>query len=142
MGFSLSAATAIIGLSILISIELIVSTSIPTVTNIHDSYEEMRDRSIDRLQTDINITDINTSPNGSNYDLTFVVGNKGATSLKLEYFTVLINGNLSSYTSSKTYLYPENTAEFSVLNIDGGVNERLKVITNNGISEYTNFVVP
>ncbi len=142
MGFSLSAATAIIGVSILISIELIVSTSIPTVTNIHDSYEEMRDRSIDRLKTDINISGIVTTPNGSNYDLNFAVGNKGAVSLKIDYFQVLINGNLSSFTSSKTYLYPEKTAEFSVLNIEGGGNERLKVITNNGISEYTTFVVP
>ncbi len=141
MGFSLSAATAIIGVSILISIEIIVSTTIPTITDLNDSYDKMKDRAIEQVQTEINITDITTTPNASNYDLSFRVGNKGSISLKVDYFTVLIDGNQSSFTSTTTYLHPEKSAEFNIYNINGQGTIRLKVVTNNGISKYAEFTV-
>ena len=56
MGFSLVAAAAIIGVSIVMAIEIIVGTTIPTITDVHDSFDDMRDRAIDQVQTDINIT--------------------------------------------------------------------------------------
>ena len=56
MGFSLTAAAAIIGVALLISLELIVGTTIPTITDVHKAYDDMKDRSIDQIQTDISIT--------------------------------------------------------------------------------------
>ena len=41
MGFSLVAAAAIICVSIVMAIEIIVGTTIPTMTNVHDSLDEM-----------------------------------------------------------------------------------------------------
>ena len=140
MGFSLSAATAIIGVSILISIEIIVSTTIPTITDIHDSYDEMRDRSIDRFQTDINITSISTITNGSNYDLNITIKNTGSTSLETKDFNVLINGSAKEFAALSTYLYPQNIVNLTVYNIKGSGNNRLKIVTNNGISDYYNYV--
>jgi len=40
------AATVIIGVAVVMSLEIIDSTRIPTITDIHSSYDEMRERSI------------------------------------------------------------------------------------------------
>lgn len=141
MGFSLTASAAIIGVALVISIELIVSTSIPTVTDVHDSYDEMTDRSIEKLQTEINITNIVTSPNASLHDLSFEVKNKGSSTLDTNYFTVLINGTSKEFTSTTRYIYPESSTDFSVSAIGNSTN-RIKVVTSNGISDYYEYTVP
>jgi len=141
MGFSLVAATAIIGVSILIAIEMMIGATIPTLTNVYDAYDEMRDRSIDQLQTDINITSVTTTANGANFDLNFTVKNTGSITLKTNYFNVLVNGTSHSFTSEKTYLYPEGQIWFNVTNLAGGAaSHRLKVVTDNGISDYKGFI--
>jgi archaellum component FlaF (FlaF/FlaG flagellin family) len=61
MGFSLVAAAAIIGVSILVCAEVIVGNLTPTAKDINDSYDDMKDRAIDKIQTDINITSATTS---------------------------------------------------------------------------------
>jgi archaellum component FlaF (FlaF/FlaG flagellin family) len=53
MGFSLVAAAAIVGVSLVMGLEIIVGTTIPTITNINESYNEMRNRAIDQIQTNI-----------------------------------------------------------------------------------------
>jgi len=141
MGFSLSATAAIIGVSIVLAIEIIVSTTIPTVTDIYDSYNEMRDRSIDRLQSDINITGISTTDNASNYDLEIEVGNTGSITLETIDFNILINGTTQEFTCASNYIYPENTANFSIYNLPGTGEQKLKVVTNNGISDYYTYIV-
>ena len=48
MGFSLSAATAIIGVGVFLSVQYMVSDVIPSMTDTHDSLESMRDRAVDQ----------------------------------------------------------------------------------------------
>lgn len=136
MGFSLSASFAVIGVSILISIEILTGSLIPTITDIDDSYNEMIDRGINKIQTDINITEVNTSTNGSNYDYNITVENSGSVSLEAEDFNILIDGFLQWFSCSEVYLYPENSAYFLVKNVTGSGLKRLKIITDNGISDY------
>ena len=100
MGFSLVVAASIIGVSVLMAIEIIVGTTIPTLTNVQDSFYDMRNRAIDKIQTDINITDIAIEINGSNYDINITVENLGSTSLETEYFNILINGIEKQFTCS------------------------------------------
>ncbi len=142
MGFSLIAAAAIIGLSIVMAIEIIVSTTIPTVNDVHNAFDNMRDRSIEQVQTDINITGITSEVNGSNYDINITVENTGSVTLKTIYFNILVNGTDKPFSCSKTYLYPEKEVYFNVSNLQGIGNRRLKVITNNGISNYYDFTLP
>jgi archaellum component FlaF (FlaF/FlaG flagellin family) len=137
----LSATAAIIGLSIVLAIELIVATTIPTVVNIHDSYDDMRERSIDRFQTDINITSITTSDNGSNYDLNATVKNIGSTTLKTIDFNILINGSIQDFKCINSFLYPDDKSYFNIYNIPGSGVSRLKVVTNNGIFDYYTYTV-
>jgi archaellum component FlaF (FlaF/FlaG flagellin family) len=141
MGFSIVAATAIIGVSILICIELMVGTTIPTLTDVHDAYDKMRDRSIEQVQTDITINDAATSANDSNYDLNITVENTGSISLEAVNFNILINGTDQTFSCSESFLHPEKEIYFYVDNLPGTGSRRLKVITNNGISDYHDYTI-
>ncbi len=141
MGFSLAAAAAIIGVSMLIVIGTTVENILPTMTDTNDSYDHMKDRAIDQIQTDINITSISTPSNGSNYDLNFTVENTGSVVLETSYFNILINGTVQQFTCTGSYLYPENEVYFNVTNLPGTGTRILKVITDNGISDYYEYMI-
>ena len=89
MGFSVSVSAAIIGVAVLMSFEFIVADVIPTITDTHDSYGEMRDKSIEQIQTSINITNAITPSNGSNYDLNITVKNTGSITLETSYLSLI-----------------------------------------------------
>ena len=142
MGFSLVGAAAIIGVSVLMAIEIIISTSVPTITNVDDAFDEMRDRVISQVQTDINITNVISVVNGSNYDINITVENIGSITLETSNFNIIINGTINSFSCSKSYIHPENIVYFNVLNFSGSGVLKLKVVTNNGISDYYEFSLP
>jgi archaellum component FlaF (FlaF/FlaG flagellin family) len=141
VGFSLVAAFSVIGVTALISIEIFTGAILPTLTDFDDSYDEMIERKIDRIQTMINITNVSNSVNGSNYDHNITVKNKGSVTLKTIDFTILINGTKQQFISSKLYLYPEQNSYFNIYNISGSGTKILKVITNNGISDYYQYTI-
>jgi len=141
MGFSLVAAAAIIGVSILVVIGTFTGSLLPAVTDISDSYEDMRDRIIDKIQTDIDITTVSTPANGSNYDLNITLENTGSITLKTSDFSILINGTLHPFTCSNSYIYPENNVYFNVTNLSGTGQRRLKVVAMNGVSDYYDYTI-
>jgi len=141
MGFSLAAAAAIIGVSTLIVIGTTVENILPAMIDTNDSYNDMKDRGIDQVQTDINITSVITPSNGSNYDLNFTVDNTGSVYLETTNFDILINGTAQQFTCGESYLYPENEVYFNVTNLPGAGTRILKVITDNGISDYYEYTV-
>jgi len=142
MGFSLVAATAIIGVSLVMCLEIIVGTTMPTITDLHESFNDMRNRAIDQVQTDIDITSVTSEINGSNYDINITVKNIGSITLQTKYFDILINGTKNEFTCSKSYIYPEHEVYFNVFNIPGSGESRLKIVTNNGVSDYYIFILP
>ena len=101
----------------------------------------MKDRSIDQVQTDINITIVSTPSNGSGYDLNITMENTGSVSLETQYFTILINGTSQLFNCSKSYLYPEKQVYFNVTNLAGSGLRRLKVVSDNGISDYYDYTI-
>jgi flagellar protein FlaF len=139
MGFSLVAAAAIIGFSVIMAIEIVVSTTVPTIIDVHNALDDMKERAIDQIQTSVNITDVTSEVNGSNFDINITVKNIGSITLKTTYFNILVNGTDKSFSCSKIYIHPENEVYFNVSNIQDTGNLRLKVITNNGISDYYDF---
>jgi archaellum component FlaF (FlaF/FlaG flagellin family) len=142
MGFSLAAAAAIIGVSILIAIELTLGSILPAITDINESYNDMKDRTIEQIQTDINITLVTTTTNGSNYDHNLTIENTGSIDLETKYFNILINGTSYQFNCSKSYLYPEREVYFKVDNVAGDEDKRLKVVTENGIADYYEYIIP
>jgi len=139
MGFSLVAAAAVLGFTLFMAVEIITSDLLPTIEDINDSYSGMKQRFGDQLQTDINITAVSSSANGSNYDYNVSVRNTGSITLVTKDFTILINGSEYEFTCSYAYLFPEKTAYFQIVNVTGAGEKRTKVITNNGIADYYAF---
>ncbi len=139
MGFSISATAAIIGVSFLMILEISMGTLFPVITNIDESYDNMRERAINELQTDIEIHNISVQANSSLHDLSIQVKNTGSTTIKVSNVDLLINGTLSSFTCSNQYWFPENTYELSVYGLSGSGLKKVKIITYNGISDYDTY---
>ena len=140
MGLSLAAAAAIIGVSTLVAIGTLTGNILPTTTDIYDSYKEMKDRYVDQIQTDIIISGVTNSSSGTNYDVNITVENTGSTNLETCHFNILVNGESQEFTCSSSYLFPEDVAYFNVTDISSG-SKKLKVVTNNGISDYYEYVI-
>ena len=140
MGLSLAAAAAIIGVSTLVAIGTLTGTLLPVTTDIYDSYKEMRNRYVDQIQTDIIISGVTNSSNGTNYDINITVENTGSTNLETRHFNILINGEIQGFTCSSSYLFPEEEIYFNVTGINNG-NKKMKVVTDNGISDYYEYMI-
>jgi len=68
------------------------------------------------------------------------VENTGSTNLETRHFNILINGESQEFTCSSSYLFPEEEIYFNVTGISSG-SKKLKVVTNNGISDYYEYVI-
>jgi len=141
MGFSLTAATIIIGVALLFTFESFFGVFLPTVTDLKDSYDDMNNRMVDWVTTDIEIVNVSTPANGSNYDLNFSVNNTGDISLETGKFDILIDGINYDFTCSSLYLYTNDFVYFNVTNLEGTGVRRLKVVTDNGISDYYEYTI-
>lgn len=139
MGFSTVAAAAIIGVSFILVINIFSGGVLPTLSDYRESLKNMEERSVNRIQTGINITDI-TNTGGTFYDLNITVKNIGSITLKTDDFTILINGTNKAFTCNKSHIYSEKDAVFTV-NLTGTGLKRVKVITENGISDYGEHMV-
>lgn len=141
MGFSILGAFAIIGISIIICSEIFAGTLLPEVTDFDYSYKEMVKRCVEKIQTNINITNVVTSINGSNYDHNISLENTGSASLKINDFTVMINGTIYQFHCSDTYLYPEKETNLYIYDLPGGGEKKLTINTENGISDCHNYEI-
>ncbi len=142
MGFSVSTATAIIGVTIVMALEVSLGAMIPMYTNIQESYQDMKTRSIDELQTDITINDVNVTANASLHDLNITIKNTGCIVLEREYITILIDGVIKDFTSSSAYLYPESIEYYIINGLSGIGEKKIKIIAPNGISCYASYNTP
>jgi len=141
MGFSVIAAAAILGLTLFMAVEIITSDLLPTIEDMNKSYDDLKDRQQNQLHSDINITTMLRSANGSNFDYNISVKNTGSATLFTKDFQILINGTAYQFTCSRENLYPENIVYFSIMNVPGVGSQRVKVITNNGIADYYTYLI-
>ena len=141
MGFSVVGAAAVIGVSLFISLEILSAGILPALKDTNDSYDDLIDRAIAQVQTDINITTVETTVNGSNYDHNITVENIGSVTLKISDFNVLINGTITAFSCSDTYLYPEDNTTLNIFNLPGAGDHKAKVVTENGIADYYSYTI-
>ena len=142
MGFSLTASAAVIAVALFIALEIVTGSLFPTMSGINDSYDDLKNRMIEQVHTNINITSIATQANGPNYDYNIAIKNTGSITLETSDFVIMLNGTKHQFTSSQSYLYPENIVHFTVTNVPGSGSKRVKVVADNGISDYTEYVIP
>lgn len=141
MGFSLVSSFAVIGVSILVALEIFTGNLYPLITEVDESYDNLVKRALESSQTDINISTVSTSVFGVNYNHSILIQNKGSVTLNTSAFTILINGVSQQFNCSNSYLYPEKEVFINVSNLPGNGNQRLKVVSNNGISDYYEYVI-
>lgn len=116
-----------------------MGTILPILTELDESYDALRKRAVDELQTAINIENITVESNASFHDITITVKNTGSTVIESGYVHVLINGTLTSFICDDDYWFPESHYTLSVDGISGSGDQQVKVVTNNGISTYASY---
>ena len=84
MGFSTVAATAILGGTCVLMITIFTGGVLPTISDYHEAYKNLEVRGVERIQTNINITNV-TNTSGTYYDLNVTVKNTGRITLKSVY---------------------------------------------------------
>jgi flagellar protein FlaF len=141
MGFSVTASSGIIGISILVIIELSVGSIYPAYQDVTEVYKEMKDRCLEQLHTDLRITSVNTTINGTGYDLNITIENTGSSTIDTTKCHVLINGTLHQFQGTNEYIYPESQEHLNLFQLHGTGDHRLKIITKNGISDYYTYSI-
>jgi archaellum component FlaF (FlaF/FlaG flagellin family) len=131
MGFSLSAAAAIVGVSILIAMGVIFSAIFPTFNSEINTLQNKKDRLIEQKQTSIDITDTDWD----NPNTVISVDNIGSLPINTSNCNILRNGISKEFTCSVPFLYPEKTALFYVEEHFQN-NDIIKIITPSGIFDY------
>ena len=138
MGFSTSAAFAILGVCLVACIDIFSSSVLPAASELERSYRRLENRMVERLNTDIEITNITKTP-GNPYNISIKVKNTGSVSLEVKDFTVIVNGSIEDFDYNTPYLYPESTVLLNVTNLTYVGEVRVKVVTGNGISDYETY---
>ena len=138
MGFSTSAAFAILGVCIFVCLDILSSSFLPSLSELNTSYKYMEKRMVEKLKTDIDVIDI-TKTSGTTYNISIKVKNTGSTELDVSDFTVIVNGTIESYSTDKEYLYPLDIVNITVTNLTYTGTIRVKVVTGNGIGDYGTY---
>ncbi len=138
MGFSTSAAFAILGVCIFVCLDILSSSFLPSLSELNTSYKYMEKRMVEKLNTDIDVIDI-TKTSGTTYNISIKVKNTGSTELDVSDFTVIVNGTIESYSADKEYLYPLDIVNITVTNLTYTGTIRVKVVTGNGIGDYGTY---
>ena len=141
MGFETTVVVAIFFLSAMIlgtASYVVISASDDMVSDA--SYEKI-EMQVKRLQTDIVID--NSTPVGSaaSYNLTVNVSNSGSETLRSDELDILIDGTIQPYTFSPTTTTwtPDEVKTLIVAELSGAGSHRVKVVTENGVSDYDTY---
>ena len=100
MGFSVSGATALLLIAFLISFGAFYTASTGAVDQVQDAQVDQTDRSIETLNTEIEIVSDETSYNETgDWELTVVARNTGASTLQVDDLSLLVDGKYISFDS-------------------------------------------
>jgi len=110
---------------------------------VDDASYEKNEMQVKLLQTDIVIDSSTPVGLAASYDLTVNVSNSGSETLRSDELNVLVDGTIQSYTFAPTTITwtPDEIKTLTVAGLSGGGPHRVKVITENGISDYDIYSV-
>ncbi|HJH29560.1 MAG TPA: hypothetical protein C5S51_07700 [Methanosarcinaceae archaeon] len=143
MGFETTVVVAIFFLSAMIlgtTSYVVISASEDIVD---DASYEKNEMQIKRLQTDILIDYSNPTGSSTSYDLTVSISNTGSETLRSDELDILIDGTIQSCTFLPTTITwtPDEIKTLSVTGLSGAGSHRVKVVTENGVSDYDTYTV-
>ncbi len=142
MGFSTTAAFAVLFIAGLIALSILSSVVITEVRQLNNLMKLRSRQEVERSDFRIvNVTALNTT--NTTYNLTIIVQNTGSTTFNCTKFTLLVDGNLTQFVPNVTLLYPLQYAQFYNSSLPGapGSSHRLKLISGDGVEQYASFVV-
>lgn len=90
MGFSVSGATAIVFIGMIVSLGIAYSGAFNGFEQVNDAYRDDADRALDQKNTAINVTNVSWNETGPNY-LTVEIENTGAKTLSVEDTDLLVD---------------------------------------------------
>lgn len=141
MGYSLVAAFSILSISLFVALEIFSGQVIPIIDDFENSNSNLFQRYEKKLDTNINITNVDVTANLSNYDYNITIYNNGKTTLEIADINILVNGYLYTPKSSEDYLLPLYESYFFIYNLSDSGSVRLKAITENGVEDYFSLFV-
>lgn len=134
MGFSVSASFAIFMVGLLMLSTVAYSSVSRSMGLVREGRIEENNRMRDVLQTDINITNVSYISG----NLTVEIENTGSITLDSSETDLLLNGTVCTenmtLSLAKAWI-PEKTLTLNVKDLTGKPS-RVKVVTENGISDY------
>lgn len=143
MGFSVSGATALILVALLVSFGAFYSASMGTFGEIRDAQVDQSDRNVDTINTDIEIGSAKYNESGNN-DLVIVANNTGASTLELNNTDLLIDGELNTSwrdtatingTENANLWIPQYTLEITIDRDQSDPDpQRVKIVTEYSIA--------
>lgn len=137
MGFSVSAAALIVGISLLIAFEGFTTAITPFVSDVHEAYSEMIDKKTKASHVSINIINVTTNSNGSgSVDCAIEVENTGSCTITLQRCSLLIDGVLTVFHTNETFLFPGRSATLFVFHLPLSGLTRMKLVTEHNIATY------
>ena len=139
MGFSVSGATAIVFLGMIVSFGIAYAGAFNAFERIDDAYQDDADRALEQKNTAVTLTNVSWDQTGTNY-LTVEVENTGSTSLSVEDTDLLVDNEYQTSFETRavdgnaaTDLWlPGETLNFTVMNETRP--GRVKVVTEMGVS--------
>jgi archaellum component FlaF (FlaF/FlaG flagellin family) len=141
MGFSVSATFSVIVVASLVSLVQVYTVSDNTMSDVLDSYYSNFDDLNLKKNDDINITGTSIVGNAASYNLTLTVKNEGSTTLKVSDWSLIIDGGLTDFNTSDTYVLPLNEITITVYDLSGGGAHRAKLVTERGQSRFASYTV-
>jgi len=142
MGYSVSAAFAIVVLAGLISLNYVYTSIDYVIDRMAEGYDFHVHYGLNRLDSQIDVAYINATQQGLRYDLRVKVYNSGSVTIESSKIDYVVNGTLTSPDSyDKSYLLPGKNLTVDFYNLSGSGKGRLKVVTEYGNSAYKSYEV-
>lgn len=145
MGFSTSAAAAVIFVGALVSLGLLYPATAGSFEQVNDALGDREDRLLEQRNTEVAID--RAEYNATTEDVTVVVENTGTTALAVNDTDVMLNGSIRTENvtlavenvTGRTVWAPGETLRITVENVSAAPG-RVKVVTEYGVSVATEDV--
>lgn len=145
MGFSTSAAAAVIFVGAIVSLGLLYPATAGSFQQVNDALGDREDRLLEQRNTEVAID--RTEYNATTESVTVVVDNTGTTALAVDETDVLLNGSIRTgnvtlaveNVSGRSVWAPGETLRITVENVSAAPG-RVKVVTEYGVAVATEDV--
>jgi archaellum component FlaF (FlaF/FlaG flagellin family) len=145
MGFSTTAAFAIIMISIFISVSFIAGELVKSFNDLNLAIKKQEHRKYELENTDFKISSVYAwNITSSSYNVRIELSNTGAVTLDSSKFAIIVDGICyENFTYNSSNFYPLEGLQLQLNNLPGGESSvhRLKIVSENGAERYATFTV-